>query len=140
MVHMIFPCVYVISSVMHLIIRKTTSVFAEPPVRFIRPRKMAYEVERFVGETVVLDCEVSRSNADVTWKKNGEEIEENSNITIAEEGSTRQLLIHSSRLEDTGRYLCDAKDDVMEFSLRINGKFLVQDNYSRLASLMTMSK
>ncbi|KAF4087196.1 hypothetical protein AMELA_G00092870 [Ameiurus melas] len=93
---------------------------AEPPVRFIRPRKTAYEVERFVGETVVLDCEVSRSNADVSWKKNGEEIEENSNVTITEDGSTRQLTIHSSRLEDTGQYLCDAKDDVMDFSLKIN--------------------
>ncbi|XP_017325482.2 obscurin isoform X10 [Ictalurus punctatus] len=93
---------------------------AEPPVRFIRPRKTAYEVERFVGETVVLDCEVSRSNAEVSWKKNGEEIEENSNVTITEDGSTRQLTIHSSRLEDTGQYLCDAKDDVMDFSLKIN--------------------
>ncbi|XP_026768347.3 obscurin-like protein 1 isoform X8 [Pangasianodon hypophthalmus] len=93
---------------------------AEPPVRFIRPRKMAYEVEKFVGETIVLDCEVSRSNAEVSWKKNGEEIEENSNITITEDGCTRQLTIHSSRLEDTGQYLCDAKDDVMDFSLKIN--------------------
>ncbi|MCJ8732805.1 hypothetical protein PDJAM_G00215510 [Pangasius djambal] len=93
---------------------------AEPPVRFIRPRKMAYEVEKFVGETIVLDCEVSRSNAEVSWKKNGEEIEENSNIIITEDGCTRQLTIHSSRLEDTGQYLCDAKDDVMDFSLKIN--------------------
>ncbi|KAK2849807.1 hypothetical protein Q7C36_008590 [Tachysurus vachellii] len=93
---------------------------AEPPVRFIRPRKMAYEVERFVGETIVLDCQVSRSNAEVMWKKNGEEIEENSNITIIEDGSTRQLTIHSSRVEDTGQYLCDAKDDVMDFSVKIN--------------------
>ncbi|XP_058247679.1 obscurin-like protein 1 isoform X1 [Hemibagrus wyckioides] len=93
---------------------------AEPPVRFIRPWKMAYEVERFVGETIVLDCQVSRSNAEVIWKKNGEEIEENANITITEDGSTRQLTIHSSRLGDTGQYLCDAKDDVMDFSVKIN--------------------
>lgn len=103
----------------------TSSVCAEPPVRFIRPRKMAYEVERFVGETIVLDCQVSRSNAEVIWKKNGEEIEENANITITEDGSTRQLTIHSSRVEDMGQYLCDAKDDVMDFSVKINGRFLV---------------
>ncbi|XP_036425864.1 obscurin-like protein 1 isoform X15 [Colossoma macropomum] len=92
---------------------------AEPPVRFIRPRKMAYEVEKFVGDTVVLDCEVSRSNAEVSWKKNGEEIDENSNITITEDGSSRQLTIHSAVLEDTGQYVCDAKDDVMDFHLKI---------------------
>ncbi|KAI4892996.1 hypothetical protein NFI96_027323 [Prochilodus magdalenae] len=92
---------------------------AEPPVRFIRPRKMAYEVEKFVGDTVVLDCEVSRSNAEVSWKKNGEEIDENSNITITEDGSSRQLTIHSVMLDDTGKYVCDAKDDVMDFHLKI---------------------
>ncbi|KAL7865382.1 hypothetical protein SRHO_G00106290 [Serrasalmus rhombeus] len=92
---------------------------AEPPVRFIRPRKMAYEVEKFVGQTVVLDCEVSRSNAEVSWKKNREEIDENSNITITEDGSSRQLTIHSAVLEDTGQYVCDAKDDVMDFHLKI---------------------
>lgn len=118
----------------------TTYVCAEPPVRFIRPRKTAYEVEKFIGETIVLDCEVSRSNAEVSWKKNGEEIEENSNITITEDGSIRQLTIHSLRLEDTGQYLCDAKDDVMDFSLKIHGKFLVINNNSRLVLLMTMSQ
>lgn len=117
----------------------TTSVCAEPPVRFIRPRKMAYEVDKFVGETIVLECEVSRSNAEVSWKKNGDEIEENNHITITEDGSTRQLTIHASRLEDTGQYLCDAKDDVMDFSLKINGNIPIINNNSGLASLITMS-
>uniref|UniRef100_A0A8C1W3E7 Obscurin-like protein 1 n=1 Tax=Cyprinus carpio TaxID=7962 RepID=A0A8C1W3E7_CYPCA len=92
---------------------------AEPPVRFIRPRKMAYVVEKLVGETVVLECEVSRPNAEVTWKKDGEEIEENSNITITEDGTSQQLTIHSAAFEDTGQYVCDARDDVMDFLVKI---------------------
>ncbi|KTG40031.1 hypothetical protein cypCar_00011141 [Cyprinus carpio] len=92
---------------------------AEPPVRFIRPRKMAYVVEKLVGDTVVLECEVSRPNAEVTWKKDGEEIEENSNITITEDGTNRQLTIHSAAFEDTGQYVCDARDDVMDFLVKI---------------------
>uniref|UniRef100_A0AAY4BJC6 Obscurin-like protein 1 n=1 Tax=Denticeps clupeoides TaxID=299321 RepID=A0AAY4BJC6_9TELE len=93
---------------------------AEPPVRFIRPRKMASGVEASVGETVVLDCEVSRANAEVCWRKNGEEIEESANITITEDGLVRQLTIHSSSLEDTGQYICDARDDVMDFQVKIS--------------------
>ncbi|XP_030643506.1 obscurin-like protein 1 [Chanos chanos] len=93
---------------------------AEPPVRFVRPRKTAYMVDKCVGETVALDCEVSRSNAEVIWKKNGEEIEENSTITISEDGVSRQLTIHSSVLEDQGQYVCDAKDDVMDFLVKIH--------------------
>ncbi|GAA6236144.1 obscurin isoform X1 [Lates japonicus] len=92
---------------------------AEPPVRFIRPRKMASRVEKVAGETLVLDCEVSRSNAEVTWKKNGEEVEDSRNITILEDGVMRQLTIHSLTVEDAGQYVCDAKDDVMDFHVKV---------------------
>ncbi|XP_070832769.1 obscurin-like protein 1 [Chaetodon trifascialis] len=92
---------------------------AEPPVRFIRPRKMASRVEKVAGETLVLDCEVSRSNADVTWKKNGEEVEDSRNITILEDGVMRQLTVHSLTVEDAGQYVCDAKDDVMDFHVKV---------------------
>ncbi|KPP71884.1 hypothetical protein Z043_109162, partial [Scleropages formosus] len=95
---------------------------AEPPVRFVRPRKMASTVERFVGNPVVLECEVSRPNAQVSWRKGGEEIEESKNITIVEDGIFRQLTIHSSTLADTGQYICDAKDDVMDFQVKIKEK------------------
>ncbi|XP_055070970.2 obscurin isoform X11 [Misgurnus anguillicaudatus] len=92
---------------------------AEPPVRFIRPRKMAYGVEKLVGDTLVLECEVSRANAEVSWKREGEEIDENSNVTIIEDGASRQLIIHSAALEDAGQYVCDARDDVMDFLVKI---------------------
>ncbi|XP_055726993.1 obscurin-like protein 1 [Salvelinus fontinalis] len=92
---------------------------ADPPVRFVRPRKMASRVEMFVGDSLVLDCEVSRSNAAVSWKKNGEEMEESSNVSVIEDGVMRQLTIHSMTLEDAGQYVCDAKDDVMDFQVKI---------------------
>ncbi|XP_034417778.1 obscurin-like protein 1 [Cyclopterus lumpus] len=92
---------------------------AEPPVRFVRPRKMAGRVDRVAGETLVLDCEVSRSNAEVTWKKNGEEVEDSRNITILEDGVMRQLTVHSLTMEDAGQYVCDAKDDVMDFHVKV---------------------
>ncbi|XP_067300487.1 obscurin-like protein 1 isoform X3 [Pseudorasbora parva] len=92
---------------------------AEPPVRFIRPRKMTYAVEKLVGDIVVLECEVSRPNAEVSWKKDGDEIEENSNITITEDGTSRQLTIHCAAFDDAGQYVCDARDDVMDFLVKI---------------------
>uniref|UniRef100_A0A8C3A796 Obscurin-like protein 1 n=1 Tax=Cyclopterus lumpus TaxID=8103 RepID=A0A8C3A796_CYCLU len=97
---------------------------AEPPVRFVRPRKMAGRVDRVAGETLVLDCEVSRSNAEVTWKKNGEEVEDSRNITILEDGVMRQLTVHSLTMEDAGQYVCDAKDDVMDFHVKVQGRLL----------------
>lgn len=84
---------------------------------------MAYAVEKLVGDIVVLECEVSRPNAEVSWKKDGEEIEENSNITITEDGTSRQLTIHSAAFNDAGQYVCDARDDVMDFQVKIKGTF-----------------
>lgn len=84
---------------------------------------MASSVEKAVGETLVLDCEVSRSNAEITWKKNGEEVEDSRNITILEDGIMRQLTILSLTVEDSGQYVCDAKDDVMHFNVNVQGKF-----------------
>ncbi|XP_029314428.1 obscurin-like protein 1 isoform X2 [Cottoperca gobio] len=92
---------------------------AEPPVRFVRPRKMTGRVDKVAGETLVLECEVSRSNAEVSWKKNGEEVEDSRNITILEDGVMRQLTVHSLTIEDAGQYLCDAKDDVMDFHVKV---------------------
>ncbi|XP_029385917.1 obscurin-like protein 1 [Echeneis naucrates] len=92
---------------------------AEPPVRFLRPRKTASRIEKLAGEALCLDCEVSRSNAEVTWKKNGEEVEDSRNITILEDGVMRQLTIHSLTVEDAGQYVCDAKDDVMDFHVNV---------------------
>ncbi|XP_068427905.1 obscurin-like protein 1 [Clinocottus analis] len=92
---------------------------AEPSVRFVRPRKMVGKVVKVAGETLVLDCEVSRSNAEVTWKKNGEEVEDSRKITILEDGVMRQLTVHSLTMEDAGQYVCDAKDDVMDFHVKV---------------------
>ncbi len=85
---------------------------------------MAFGVEKLVGDIVFLECEVSRPNAEVSWKKDAEEIEENSNITITEDGTSRQLTIHSAALENAGQYVCDARDDVMDFLVKIKGTFL----------------
>ncbi|XP_061648759.1 obscurin-like protein 1 isoform X6 [Phyllopteryx taeniolatus] len=92
---------------------------AEPPVRFVRPRKIVSRIEKMVGETLVLDCEVSRPNAVVFWKKNREEVEDSKNVTVVEDGVVRQLTVHSLTVEDAGTYVCDAKDDVMDFHVKV---------------------
>lgn len=91
---------------------------------------MASKVNKVAGESLVLDCEVSRSNAEVTWKKNGEEVEDSRNITILEDGVMRQLIIHSLTVEDAGQYICDAKDDVMDFSVRVQGWLFILKWYA----------
>ncbi len=63
---------------------------------------MAFGVENLLETLCFLSVKVSRPNAEVSWKKDAEEIEENSNITITEDGTSRQLTIHSAALEMQG--------------------------------------
>lgn len=105
-----------------MISNTTFSPCTEAPVRFVRPRKMTSRVEKVAGETLVLDCEVSRSNAEVTWKRNGEEVADSRKITILEDGFMRQLTVHSLTVEDAGQYVCDAKGDVMDFHVKVQGR------------------
>uniref|UniRef100_A0A674B4R0 Obscurin like cytoskeletal adaptor 1b n=1 Tax=Salmo trutta TaxID=8032 RepID=A0A674B4R0_SALTR len=95
-------------------------------------------VEMFVGDSLVLDCEVSRSNAAVSWKKNGEEMEESSNVTVIEDGVMRQLTIHSMTLEDAGQYVCDAKDDVMDFQVKIKARTNISGYENESVTLCAM--
>ncbi|KAK1165526.1 hypothetical protein AOXY_G14087 [Acipenser oxyrinchus oxyrinchus] len=91
----------------------------EPPVKFVWPHKAPGVVKVFVGDPVVLECEVSRSNAVVSWRKEGQEMEESREVTIEENGVLRQLIIHSPKLEDSGNYYCDAKDETMDFRVKV---------------------
>lgn len=88
---------------------------------------MTSRLDKLVGDMLVLDCELSRANAVVTWKRNGEELEDSRNITILEDGVVRELTVHSLTVEDAGHYVCDAKDDVMDFHVKVQGGSIKAD-------------
>uniref|UniRef100_A0A665WLU6 Obscurin like cytoskeletal adaptor 1a n=1 Tax=Echeneis naucrates TaxID=173247 RepID=A0A665WLU6_ECHNA len=77
------------------------------------------KLESFAGEPIVMEIEVSRSSAKVKWRLNGKEIEDNSNMTIAEDGLIRRLTIHVPTPEDSGKYTCDAVDEKIDFQVKV---------------------
>uniref|UniRef100_A0A8D2ZP10 Obscurin-like protein 1 n=1 Tax=Scophthalmus maximus TaxID=52904 RepID=A0A8D2ZP10_SCOMX len=89
-------------------------------------------VEKVVGETLVLDCEVSRSNAEITWRKNGEEVEDSRNITILEDDCYLLKLDTKDYSVPIGIFFCSFS----ELPVKILGKteaktekqFLVSDD------------
>lgn len=94
----------------------------EPPVTLTRPENMPEKLESFPGKPIVLEIEVSRPNAEVTWWLNGKEVEESSNVSITEDGLIHRLTIHSIMPEDSGKYTCDAVDDKIDFQVKVSGK------------------
>lgn len=78
----------------------------EPPVEFSKPL-----VDQTVEEeaTAVLECELSRDKADVTWFRDGKEIRKTKKYDMVAEGRIRKLIIKDCTLDDSKTYTCDAK-------------------------------
>ncbi|KAM3857112.1 obscurin-like protein 1a [Diretmus argenteus] len=92
----------------------------EPPVKLTSPKNLPDKMESFAGEPIVLEIEVSRPSAEVKWRVDGREIEESGNVTIAEDGLIRRLTIHSPTPGHSGKYVCDAVDDKIEFEVNVS--------------------
>lgn len=100
-----------------------SSFSTEPPVMIIHPKEDVH-LERHVPEEIIMSCELSRSNGAVTWYKDGQKLQESKNIKLKIEGPYRRLKIISSRVDDSGEYVCDTADDSKFFHLNITGKIL----------------
>ncbi|CAB1417528.1 unnamed protein product [Pleuronectes platessa] len=67
----------------------------EQLVTLTRPENTPDELESFAGKPIVMEINVSRPNAEVRWWLDGKEVEESSNVTMAEDGLIRRLTIHA---------------------------------------------
>ncbi|KAM6945398.1 obscurin-like protein 1a [Aplochiton taeniatus] len=94
----------------------------EPPVQLSRPSQSPAEaLEVRAGEPLVLEVQVSRSDAVVTWRSEGREVEESDEvITVSQEGLLRRLTIHNPMLRHSGKYTCDAVDDQIHFQVKVS--------------------
>lgn len=73
-------------------------------------------------DDIVLKCELSRAIGTVDWYKNNERVVESDRLTCEAEGAFRTLVILNSEVADAGEYICDAKDDKIQFFVTVEGK------------------
>ncbi|XP_050755986.1 obscurin-like protein 1 [Gymnogyps californianus] len=92
---------------------------SEPPVRILQPHRPLPVVTVSPGETVTLACELSRADAPVCWAKEGVRLEAGGSLVLEEEGAHRRLLIPAARAEHSGKYVCDATDDAVTFTVQV---------------------
>lgn len=71
---------------------------------------------------MTLACELSRADAPVRWAKEGVRLEAGGSLVLEEEGAQRRLLIPAARAEHSGRYVCDAGDDTVTFTVQVSGE------------------
>ncbi|KAM6307131.1 obscurin-like protein 1 [Aegotheles albertisi] len=92
---------------------------SEPPVRILQPLRPPPVVTVSLGDTVTLGCELSRADAPVHWAKEGVRLEAGGSLVLEEEGAHRRLLIPVAQAEHSGKYICDATDDTVTFTVQV---------------------
>lgn len=71
---------------------------------------------------MVLQCEISKADAPVTWFKDGKEIKPSKNAIIKADGKKRILILKKALKSDIGQYTCDCGTDKTSGKLNIEGK------------------
>uniref|UniRef100_A0A667YZC2 Obscurin like cytoskeletal adaptor 1b n=1 Tax=Myripristis murdjan TaxID=586833 RepID=A0A667YZC2_9TELE len=75
-----------------------------------------------VGDPIVLRCEISDPNAEVTWYKDGVELlEADFGQDMQSDGSIRTLSFQSAMLSHSGVYSCKTRDDAIQFQVEVKG-------------------
>ena len=69
---------------------------------------------------IMFTVEISRSDVDVYWYKNGEEMRESSNVKFISKNTTRKLIIRHAKTSDCGEYICLAKGDQTKTMLHVS--------------------
>lgn len=92
-----------------------------PPVRITTLCEAERNKSVEVGESIVLQCEISDPNSRVTWYKDGIKLHEAAGQDILAEGSIRTLAFQSAMLSHAGIYICKTTDDAMQFHVDIKG-------------------
>lgn len=96
------------------------SIFlTELPESIVRPLRDRTALEK---HRVILECTVSSPRCDVTWYKEGEELESSEHMEIIEEGCYHKLVINQVALEDEGTYSIEVGEHTSRAKLMVEGK------------------
>ncbi|XP_070765008.1 obscurin [Enoplosus armatus] len=88
----------------------------ELPVQIVRPLRVKIAMYRHRG---LLECQVSRPNAQVRWYKNRKELLPSKKYQLISQDVYRQLTIDDVCSSDEDTYTCDAGDDVTSCQLLV---------------------
>ncbi|XP_067462223.1 obscurin isoform X26 [Thunnus thynnus] len=87
------------------------------PASFVEKLKNQDKKE---GETVTLCCELSKSAADVQWKKGSEILIAGEKYEMKQKETSCELQIKSLKVEDSGEYFCVCGDQKTSATVKVN--------------------
>ncbi|NXE31678.1 OBSL1 protein, partial [Ptilorrhoa leucosticta] len=91
---------------------------AEVPVRIVSSNKEAPH-SYVVGQRVELWCQLSHLVSPVCWYKDGEKVEVGESLVLEQEGLQYRLVLPCARMQDTGEFICSARDASVSYSILV---------------------
>lgn len=105
---------------------------AEVPVRIVSSNREGPH-SYVVGQRVELWCQLSRPVSPVRWYKDGEEVEVGESLVLEQEGLQYRLVLPCARMQDTGEFICNARDASVSYPILVAGWWHSRDVLGRAA-------
>lgn len=112
---------------LHIFI-KTIFYFAEEPLEFTKPLA---SIEVTEGQSIFLECTISKPGLTPTWYKNGVKVTASETITLTSDGNNHSLTIDRAQLTDQAEYTVKVDGKSSKAEVKVIGKSCL---YSRQSS------
>lgn len=76
------------------------------------------------GQSAILNCELTKANARLEWRKGNAVLQPNDKYKISQDGFNAELVIHNLAFQDGGQYSCMCGEQQTSATLVVNGKFI----------------
>ncbi|KAG9355824.1 hypothetical protein JZ751_000666, partial [Albula glossodonta] len=71
------------------------------------------------SENIILATELMSESTTVRWFRDGVELKESNKYEMKKEGLSRNLVVKSAEVKDSGTYSCQTADDKLEFKVQV---------------------
>ncbi|XP_071349022.1 obscurin isoform X12 [Trachinotus anak] len=92
---------------------------AESPAGFSNKESVQREVKATLSQKATLSCEVSDSNTEVKWYKDGKLLTSSKAVHMESKGKSRELVIEKMEKKDAGEYTCESGTEKLVFKLQM---------------------
>ncbi|MGH0174100.1 UNVERIFIED_CONTAM: hypothetical protein FKN15_071392 [Acipenser sinensis] len=93
---------------------------AEPEPVFATKAPVQKEVKASLSEKATLSCEVSQTQTEVKWYKDGKLLSSSKKTKVESDGKIRRLVVESVEKKDAGQYTCEAAGEKMAFHIEVS--------------------
>ncbi|KAG2458507.1 OBSCN protein, partial [Polypterus senegalus] len=93
---------------------------SDPEPVFINKSSTEQIIKAKHNEKATLSCEVSNTNTEVKWYKDGKLLSSDKKTKMESKGKIRRLVVETVDKKDTGEYTCEAEGQKMSFKIQVD--------------------